>query len=441
MTYNVIFCHRNDAPCRQNNFSFCRTMLYCFHITNGIVIDPKLGIFAIIDTNNLVNGLSHLHLYIHIPFCKQACHYCDFHFSTNLSAKSELVAAICKEIELQKNYLPTPNLNSIYFGGGTPSLLTESELAQIFETIHQHFVVSQLAEITLEANPDDLTDDKLRLFRNYVNRLSIGIQSFHAPYLQFMNRAHSAAEAESCVKKAQDIGFDNMSIDLMYGMVGTYSIRPDNIRPNDIWQTDLDKAVALSVPHISSYCLTIEPKTVLGNWLKNKKIAAIDDELSAQQFEMMVKCLTKNGYEHYEISNFAKPNQYAQHNSSYWQQRSYLGIGPSAHSFDSLSRQYNISNNTLYIKSLQKNELNFESEQLSPNDQANDYLLTGLRTIWGCRLAVLDDILKTNFYEIQKQYILSFVEKQWLRLDNGVMYLTPSGKLFADRIVSDLFVV
>jgi oxygen-independent coproporphyrinogen-3 oxidase len=397
-----------------------------------------LSIFAIISTNNLVNGQIHLHLYIHIPFCKQACHYCDFHFSTNLSAKSELVAAICKEIELQKNYLPTPNLNSIYFGGGTPSLLTESELAQIFEAIHQHFVVSPLAEITLEANPDDLTDSKLSLFKDYVNRLSIGIQSFHAPYLQFMNRAHSATEAESCVKKAHDVGFDNMSIDLMYGMNwGNKNVELSN----DIWQTDLDKAVALSVPHISSYCLTIEPKTVLGNWLKNKKMAAIDDELSAQQFEMMAKYLTKSGYEHYEISNFAKPNQYAQHNSSYWQQRSYLGIGPSAHSFNGLSRQYNVSNNSLYIKSLQTNKLNFESEQLSPNDQANDYLLTGLRTIWGCRLTVLDDILKTNFYEIQKQYILSFVEKQWLRLDNGVMYLTPSGKLFADRIVSDLFVV
>ncbi len=230
-----------------------------------------------------------MHLYLHIPFCKQACHYCDFHFSTNLSAKSELVATLCKEIELQKNYLPTPTLNSIYFGGGTPSLLTESELGQIFETIHRNFTVNPEAEITLEANPDDLTVEKLRLFKKYVNRLSIGIQSFHGPYLQLMNRAHSANEAENCVKKAQDVGFENMSIDLMYGMVGTYGIRPDNIRPNDIWQTDLDKAVALSVPHISSYCLTIEPKTVLGNWLKNKKIVAVDDELAAQQFEMMLK--------------------------------------------------------------------------------------------------------------------------------------------------------
>ena len=377
-----------------------------------------------------------MHLYLHIPFCKQACHYCDFHFSTNLSAKSEMVTAICREIELQRNYLPTPTLDSIYFGGGTPSLLSESELAQIFETIHRVFVVSPQAEITLEANPDDLTTEKLRLFKNYANRLSIGVQSFYGPYLEFMNRAHTATEAQDCVKKAQDAGFQNMSIDLIYG------INLDNsTEANDIWQTDLDKATALSVPHISSYCLTIESKTVLGNWLKNKKIVAMDDELAAQQFEMMVKHLTKNGYQHYEISNFAKPNQYAQHNSSYWQRKPYLGVGPSAHSFDGRSRQYNISNNALYIKSLNKNKLSFEIEQLSSNDQANDYLLTGLRTIWGCRLATLDDILKTNFYEIQKQYIQSFVEKQWLTIDDGVMYLTPSGKLFADRIVSDLFIV
>ena len=377
-----------------------------------------------------------MHLYLHIPFCKQACHYCDFHFSTNLSAKSEMVAAICTEMKLQQNYLPTPHLDSIYFGGGTPSLLSESELAQIFETIHRTFVVSPQAEITLEANPDDLTIEKLRLFKNYANRLSIGIQSFYGPYLEFMNRAHSANEAEDCVKKAQDTGFENISIDLIYGV----NLK-ENINANGIWQTDLDKATALTVPHISSYCLTIEPKTVFGKWLKNKKIANLDDELSAQQFEIMVKHLTKNGYQHYEISNFAKPNQYAQHNSSYWQQKPYLGVGPSAHSFNGTSRQYNVSNNALYIRSLNKKELDFEIEQLSPNDQANDYLLTGLRTIWGCRLATLNGILETDFYEIQKQYIRSFIEKQWLTIDDGVMYLTPSGKLFADRIVSDLFVV
>ncbi len=347
-----------------------------------------------------------------------------------------MVATICKEIELQQNYLPSPHLDSIYFGGGTPSLLSESELDHIFETIHRTFVVSPQAEITLEANPDDLTTEKLRLFKNYANRLSIGIQSFYGPYLEFMNRAHSANEAEDCVKKAQDVGFESMSIDLIYGINLN-----KNINANDIWQTDLDKATALSVPHISSYCLTIEPKTVFGKWLKNKKIANLDDELSAQQFEIMVKHLTKNGYQHYEISNFAKPNQYAQHNSSYWQQKPYLGVGPSAHSFNGTSRQYNVSNNALYIKSLNKKVLNFEVEQLSPNDQANDYLLTGLRTIWGCRLATLNGILEINFYEIQKQYIRSFIEKQWLTIDDGVMYLTPSGKLFADRIVSDLFVV
>jgi oxygen-independent coproporphyrinogen III oxidase len=382
-----------------------------------------------------------LHLYIHIPFCKQACHYCDFHFSTNLSAKAELVTAICKEIELQKDYLPNKTLDSIYFGGGTPSLLNEYELAQIFETIHRYFIVKPTAEITLEANPDDLSDDTIKLFRNYANRLSIGIQSFHQSYLQFMNRAHSATEAEVCVKKVQGLGFENISIDLMYGMDLNKNTEPYSISPHQIWQTDLEKATELAVPHISSYCLTIEPKTVLGNRLKNKKISPVDDELSAQQFEMMVKHLTKNGYEHYEISNFAKPNQIAQHNSSYWKRRPYLGVGPSAHSFNGLSRQYNISNNALYIKSLKNNKLDFGIEQLTPNEQLNDYLLTGLRTIWGCELAVLNDILKGDFYEIQKSGIQSFIKKQWLTIENGTMYLTPNGKLFADRIVSDLFLV
>ncbi|HAK80884.1 MAG TPA: coproporphyrinogen III oxidase [Runella sp.] len=382
-----------------------------------------------------------MHLYLHIPFCKQACHYCDFHFSTQLKSKTEMVAAICQEIALQQDYLPTRTLETIYFGGGTPSILTQNELEQIIETIHRFFKVEPGAEITLEANPDDLTSEKLRALKPFVNRLSIGLQSFYEPYLRFMNRAHNAQESEQCVKLAQDHGFDNLTIDLIYGMSQAHLGMVPTVSDEQLWQQDLDKAMALGTPHISAYNLTIEPQTALGNWLKKGKIKPVDEELSARHFEQMVRSLTQAGYEQYEISNFAKNGQYARHNSSYWKRRPYLGIGPSAHSFNGISRQYNVSNNTLYLRGIQAVKPVFELEELSVFDQVNDYILTSLRTIWGCDLAVIWDIGKVDLLEEQKAYVEKFLEKNWVEVRNNVLYLTEKGKLFADRIASDLFLV
>ena len=384
-----------------------------------------------------------MHLYLHIPFCKQACHYCDFHFSTNLKSKTELVKTICREIELQKDYLPTRTLETIYFGGGTPSLLTESELGQIFETIYRIYQVEPNAELTLEANPDDLTSEKLVELKPFINRLSIGIQSFHEPYLRFMNRAHNATESEQCVKLAQDSGFDNLTIDLIYGMserlLGIHESSQDS--DEQLWQRDLEMAVALNTPHISAYNLTIEPQTALGNWLKKGKIKPVEEELSARQFEHMINYLNANDYEQYEISNFARNGHYARHNSSYWKRRPYLGVGPSAHSFNGVSRQYNIANNALYVKSIQEGNLSFEAETLTAFDQVNDYLLTSLRTIWGCDLGIIQEISGINLLEIQKPYLAAFFENKWIYLSDNVLFLTPKGKLFADRIASDLFLV
>jgi oxygen-independent coproporphyrinogen III oxidase len=372
-----------------------------------------------------------MHLYLHIPFCRQACHYCDFHFSTSLKAKSETVQAICSEIFLQKDYLQDKNLETIYFGGGTPSLLEEADFIQIFETISKYFNIKPNAEITLEANPDDLTKEKLLLFKKYnINRLSIGIQSFHEPHLKSLNRIHNSQEAESCVKLSQDIGIQNLTIDLIYAIPA---------ESHAIFELDLQKATALNTNHISAYCLTIEPKTVFGKWLKQGKIQVIDDDYAATQFDMLVSHLALNGFEQYEISNFAKNEHYSRHNTSYWKQEEYLGIGPSAHSFNLLSRQYNDPNNVKYVKELQQNIVPAEVEFLTTEDQVNEYLLTGLRSKWGCdiqKINLLSNQLfqKQNALELEKQ-----IREGFLMIENDTLLLTYKGKLFADRIASDLF--
>lgn len=378
-----------------------------------------------------------MHLYIHIPFCKQACHYCDFHFSTSLKQKTALVEALCREIELQQDYLPNCHLETIYLGGGTPSLLTEAELNRIFATIHRFYTVAPDAEITLEANPDDLVGpasdpmQHLRILRQYVNRLSIGIQSFHEPNLRMMNRAHSATEAETCVRLAKETGFDNLTIDLIYG------IPAEN---HQLWQTDLEKAMAFDVPHISAYCLTIEPGTVFGNWLKKGRIRAADDEFAAEQFAMLVQTLTANGYEQYEISNFARPGREAKHNSSYWKQRPYLGIGPSAHSFNGRSRQFNIANNAHYIRAITHGDIPGTVEELSRANRVNEYLLTGLRTKWGCSVPELTTLAGTDFERLQQTELEKLYKAGWLVLENRTLTLTETGKLFADRVASELFI-
>ena len=371
-------------------------------------------------------------IYIHIPFCKQACHYCDFHFSTSIQYKSDLLSAIAKEIKLQKDYLRAENIETIYFGGGTPSLLSGDEISVLLEEIQKNFKVIANPEITLEANPDDLNLQKLKEFRNTeVNRFSIGVQSFFDEDLKWMNRAHAAVEADYAIKRAQDYGFENLSIDLIYGF---------SLLTEEKWRTNIEKAVEFQIPHISSYSLTVEPKTALAKFINVGKEKNIDDAQSAIQFQILMETLENNGFDHYEISNFAKPNQYAKHNTNYWKGISYLGIGPSAHSFNKESRQWNVSNNAKYLADLTLNKIPFEKEILSKNDKFNEYLMTSLRTMWGLDL----DKIATDFGTDYKNYLLNntqeFLEKEQLIINNQNIKLSVTGKLYADAIAAELFI-
>jgi oxygen-independent coproporphyrinogen-3 oxidase len=373
-----------------------------------------------------------MHLYVHIPFCRQACHYCDFHFSTNTSGKQAMTEAIVAEIELQKNYLPDPFVETIYFGGGTPSLLTESQLNTILNAVYKNFSVAPDAEITLEANPDDINKEKTEQFKNAgINRLSIGIQSFHEPHLQFLNRVHTAAEAGDCVKTAQDSGITNISIDLIYAIPAA---------DHTILLEDIQKASELDVAHISAYCLTIEPQTIFGNWLKKNRIKPIDEEFAAMQFEILIRSLAENGYEQYEISNFARNQHYSRHNSSYWKQRPYLGVGPSAHSYNGTGRQYNVSNNAKYLEAISKGIIPATTEILTSADQTNEYILTGLRTKWGVEVEKLELLSQGVFTNQNSKRLENMMTKGWIKNDGDSIFLTEPGKLFADRIASDLFI-
>ena len=370
-------------------------------------------------------------LYIHIPFCRKACHYCDFYFSTNLRQRAQLVTALCNEIRLQQAYLPDEPLETVYFGGGTPSLLTENELQQVFDAIYRHYSLQADAEITLEANPDDLTAEKLTELRRLpFNRLSIGIQSFSDTNLQFMNRLHTANEAEISVRKAQEAGFDNISLDLIYAV-------PNN--NHSVWERDLQQAVALQVQHISAYCLTIEPQTAFGNWLKKGKIKPIDEDFAAHQFEMMTAFLANNGFEQYEISNFSLPGWHSRHNSNYWKGSSYLGIGPSAHSFNGSSRQWNVSHNQQFMEAIGSGRVPATQEFLSATDHFNEALLTGLRTKWGVNLHDLKARTGIDFYEKNAETAARFFAENLLFAENDTLKITQKGKLLADKITADLF--
>lgn len=369
-------------------------------------------------------------IYIHIPFCKQACHYCDFHFSTSLKYKDELLQALVKEIKLQKDYLTDENIETIYFGGGTPSLLNEAEISLLVNTITDIHTVSSDAEITLEANPDDLDKSKLQSLRKTpVNRFSIGIQSFFDDDLQWMNRVHRSAEAESAVKRAQDIGFENITVDLIYGYL---------ILTDQKWKHNLDKVFELGIPHVSAYSMTVEPKTALASFIKTKKQPAMNDEQSAAQFVFMTDAMQLNGFEHYEISNFCKPGFYSRHNSNYWKGVKYLGIGPSAHSYNGENRQWNIANNAAYTQSLMTGKIPAETEVLSETDRLNEYIMTSLRTIWGLDLNKLNSIAASASNQLLTVADL-FFDKEWLVKKDNVIYLTPQGKLYADHIASELF--
>jgi oxygen-independent coproporphyrinogen-3 oxidase len=372
-------------------------------------------------------------IYIHIPFCKQTCSYCDFHFSTSLKSKDAFLSSLIREIELQKNYLGKDALiETVYFGGGTPSLLSAEELDRIFKTLYDNFSIAKNAEITLEANPDDLSKSKLQeLKQSPVNRLSIGIQSFFEEDLKLMNRAHTAQHAENCIKESQQAGFGSITIDLIYGTPGL---------SNENWKRNLTKVFSFGIPHLSSYSLTVEEKTPLESHIKKGKVKPVDEEQSAEQFLILMEETEKNGYEHYEISNFCKPGFHSRHNSNYWKGINYLGLGPSAHSFDGNSRQWNVSNNFRYIKSIAENKIPSEKEILTTEQKFNEYMMTCLRTSTGITL----EKVKIEFGEPYLNILLSeaktYLDSGKIILKNNHIILTNEGKLIADRISSDFFV-
>jgi oxygen-independent coproporphyrinogen III oxidase len=372
-------------------------------------------------------------LYIHIPYCKQACHYCDFHFSTNLSQKSLLVSAICHEIELQKNYLEGEPLDTIYFGGGTPSLLEVQEFERIFGAIHENFSSNPEMEITIEGNPDDLDTEKIYSLKALgANRLSIGVQSFDDGTLRFLNRAHNSRQAKECVRVAQKAGFDNISLDLIYAIPG---------RDSKLLNEDLGHFLSLNPQHISAYSLTVEEKTAFGKWQATKKLIPTSDEENASQFEMVMDVLQSGGLTQYEISNYAKPGFVSRHNSNYWKQKKYLGIGPSAHSFSGSTRHANVSNNHTYVKAIANKTLMYLEEVLSREDHINEYLMTSLRTSWGCDLNFLLTKYQYDLAIHQQDYILKSVEVGLMQIVEGKILLSRRGKMLADKISSDLFLI
>lgn len=378
-------------------------------------------------------------IYFHIPFCKQACHYCDFHFVTSLKYKEDMLRAMHKELRLQQaaGFFPSgQTLNSVYFGGGTPSILETHEIASLLALCHDLFDLSSISEVTLEANPDDLSPQKIAgLKQAGVNRLSIGVQSFFDEDLQWMNRAHVAAEAEAAIRAAQDGGIENITADLIYG----YPLLTDKK-----WEQNIQTMVDLGIPHISAYSMTVEPRTALGTLVKRGKEKDMSDEQSATQFERLMERLEDAGYLHYEVSNWAKPGREAVHNGNYWKGEPYLGIGPSAHSFDGTCRQWNVANNAKYMQGLAGEVLpEVEREELTPANRLNEYIMTSLRTSWGLDLnkvrAEFDEEMWKPLAQALTQLEMGGLVKA--REDQeGVFVLTKSGLMLADRIASDLFI-
>jgi oxygen-independent coproporphyrinogen III oxidase len=372
-------------------------------------------------------------IYIHIPFCRQACNYCNFHFSTSLHYKNDFVQALLKEIELQtkSNYLQGQTIETIYFGGGTPSILQIDELEQIMQQLHLHFIIDPSAEITLEANPDDVTDEKLKGWKQLgVNRLSIGIQSLFEEDLRWMNRAHTADEAKQVISKARAAGFDSFTVDLIYGTPGL---------TDEKWLYNLNWVLQQNINHLSCYALTVEEKTPLDKQIRQHQKQDIDPEQQSRQFLILMDHLQQAGFEHYEISNFAKPGYRSKHNSSYWKGVHYLGLGPSAHSFNGSSRQWNIANNQLYIQSLKQETISFEKEELTATQQLNEYIMTSLRLMEGCNLNYISQKFGNDKSTRLKTEAAPYAGKGLLIRTNDHLILTKEGKLFADSIASDLF--
>ncbi len=384
-------------------------------------------------------------IYIHIPFCKQACNYCNFHFSTSLQLKDDLISALIKEIELA----PRPSSNStfdslftnineekeeidtIYFGGGTPSILTVLDLRLIFNALRNKFSFKNTIEITLEANPDDITPEKLNLWKQAgINRLSVGIQSFIEEELVWMNRAHTAKESIKCIDEIVAAGFTNFSVDLIYG---------SPLLTNEDWKKNVAIILDKNIPHISCYALTVEPKTALDKLINQFKKAAVDPEKQAEQFLLLMEWMQDSGYEHYEISNFSKPGNRSKHNSSYWLGKNYYGFGPSAHAFDGKRRQWNIANNALYIQALKKGIIPFEEEILSVTQQLNEYIMISLRTMEGINLFIVSEKFGDKASKKLKTACYKWILGGKIVEINNNLILTKEGKLFADGIAADLF--
>lgn len=365
-------------------------------------------------------------IYIHIPFCKQACSYCNFHFSTSLRRKNELVAALLSELELRRAYLLDDPVETIYFGGGTPSLLPSGSIRQQIDKIFSRYTVITGPEITIETNPDDITDEKLKEWRQIgINRLSIGIQSFFDEDLRWMNRAHSATQATASLEMARNY-FDNISADLIYGLPSL---------TNEQWNQNIDKIISYKIPHLSCYALTIEPKTPLHKMISKKLTDDIDPDQQSEQFLMLMQRMDEVGYDHYEISNFSKPGMRSRHNSSYWKGKKYLGIGPSAHSYNGGERQWNTANNNVYINSISKGVIASEKEVLTAVQKLNEHIMTSLRTIEGLDLKTLGEPIGVELRIASKKY----VERGLMVEEQKHLKLTREGKLFADGIAADLF--
>ncbi len=370
-------------------------------------------------------------IYIHIPFCKKKCSYCDFHFSTSLNNKDEMIYCLINEFELRKKYLTNDIINTIYFGGGTPSILSLSEINSIIKKIYNLFVIDPNVEITLEANPNDLTKQKINdLKKSAINRFSIGIQSFQNKDLKFMRRNHTANDAIKCIKDIQDAGWNNINIDLIYGTP---------YLTNKQWSENLKIAAEFNVPHISAYSLTVEKKTILYKMIQNKLCDPINDKKNKEQFMILMEILERNGYEHYEISNFSKDGKISVHNTNYWKNKKYLGIGPSAHSYNLKERQWNVSNNNIYINSILKNKIPCEVEKLNEKDKYNEYILTSLRTIWGVNSKFIKMTFSSFFYNFFKKNTQKWIKSGHILQKNEKITLSKKGKLFADKISSELF--
>ena len=370
-------------------------------------------------------------IYIHIPFCKQACHYCNFHFSTSMKHKNGFLDALLKEISLQARFLEEHDVQTIYFGGGTPSLLTGEELGSIVTAIHNRFNITSGAEITFETNPDDITTEKLMEWKSKgVNRLSIGVQSFYDEDLQWMNRAHDAGQAQNSIAQSQSAGFENITIDLIYGTPGLTDQK---------WKNNVEQAISLGIPHLSCYALTVEPSTALEKMIALKKSPPVNTDDQARQFGILMDALGEAGYEHYEISNFALPGKRSRHNSSYWQRQPYLGLGPSAHSFKGNTRQWNVSNNILYINSLSNNEVPFEFEVLTPVQEMNEIIMTSLRTSEGLDLPALSDRFGSSAVAEVIKSARPYLDRNLVIEKDGHLMLSKEGKLFADGIAAALF--